>query len=134
MALCREHVRTLIRTQPKNNWERVVHSYSQCPRALRLTEKSHTQQQFEAFQYFHQCCSAQKHCNIFARCSDGIYVHNDFEISSKWTGISQIMKKDFVPVDAYVSPLKREQNYTLLLYMSLPALNTIEGESIWPKK
>ena len=34
------------------------------------------------------------HCNTFGRCSDGIDVYNDFETSSKWTGISQIMKKD----------------------------------------
>ena len=63
-----------------------------------------------------------------------IYVHNDFEISSKWTGISQIMKKDFVLVDAYVSPLKREQNYTLYCIFHYLHFNTIEGESLWPKK
>ena len=34
------------------------------------------------------------HCNTFGRCSDGIDVYNDLETSSKWTGISQIMKKD----------------------------------------
>ena len=34
-------------------------------------------------------------CNTFGRCSDGIDVYNYFETSSKWTGISQIMKKDF---------------------------------------
>ena len=33
-------------------------------------------------------------CNTFGRCSDGIDVYNDFKTSSKWTGISQIMKKD----------------------------------------
>ena len=38
----------------------------------------------------------RKHCDIFARCSDGIDVpgDNDLETSSKWTVTVQIMKKD----------------------------------------
>ena len=36
----------------------------------------------------------RKHCNTTGKCSDGIDVHNDFETSSEWTGIYQIMKKD----------------------------------------
>lgn len=59
---------------------------------------------------------SRKHFDTFARFSDGIDVHSDFETSSKWTIISNIMKKDptFVPVEAYVLPASElEKYYTL---------------------
>ena len=54
----------------------------------------------------------RKHFDTFARCSDGI----DFETSSKWTIISDIMKKDptFVPVDFYILPASELEKYFTL--------------------
>ena len=59
---------------------------------------------------------SRKHFDTFARCCDGIDIHSDFETSSKWTIISDIMKKDptFVPVDSYILPASElEKYYTL---------------------
>ena len=73
--------------------ERVLYTWSQCP-VWRLTDYGSRYFNVKHIRHFPQCCNAQKHCNTFGRYSEGIDVHNDFEVSLKWSGISQIVKKD----------------------------------------
>lgn len=89
-----------------NSWEHnqeqlemTLHTLSQCP-LCRLTDFNFNfkiaeqQSMWSIFDIFINVAMPRKHCDIFARRSDGIDVHNDLETSSKWTGTVQIMKKD----------------------------------------
>ena len=100
-------VKTLCGDTTKNDWVRVLYTLSQFYLCAWLISTCRSLAMWSRiFDIFMNVAMSRKHFDTFARCSDGIDVHSDFKLSSKWTITSDIMKKDptFVPVDSYVLP------------------------------